>query len=114
MSAQYEHGAVEAKWQARWAECRTFATPKDRTRPKYYVLDMFPYPSGDGLHVGHPKGYSATDVVARAKRMQGYNVLRVMGWDSFGLPTERQADKEDKRPQEITARNVNTFRTQLQ
>ncbi len=114
MSAQYEHGPVEAKWQARWAERKTFATPKDRTRPKYYVLDMFPYPSGDGLHVGHPKGYSATDVVARAKRMQGFNVLRVMGWDSFGLPTERQADKEDKRPQEITARNVGTFRTQLQ
>jgi leucyl-tRNA synthetase len=110
---RYDHQAVEAKWQAQWEEHKTFATPTDRTRPKYYVLDMFPYPSGAGLHVGHPKGYVATDVVARAKRMLGFNVLRVMGWDSFGLPAERQAVKEGKHPREITERNVATFKGQL-
>ena len=111
--ATYDHSAIEAKWQDRWDEDQTFATPKDRTRPKYYVLDMFPYPSGSGLHVGHPKGYVATDVVARAKRMMGFNVLRVMGWDSFGLPAERQAIKEGKHPREITDRNIATFKGQL-
>lgn len=110
---RYDHGAVERKWQARWDEAQSFKTPTDRTRPKYYVLDMFPYPSGAGLHVGHPKGYVATDVVARAKRMQGHNVLRVMGWDSFGLPAERQAVKEGKHPREITERNIKTFKSQL-
>jgi len=111
--AGYDHRALEAKWQAFWADNRTFATPTDRTRPKYYVLDMFPYPSGVGLHVGHPKGYVATDVVARCRRMLGYNVLHVMGWDSFGLPSERQAVKENRSPQEITARNITTFKRQL-
>ena len=110
---RYDHGSVEQKWQARWAHEEPYATPKDRTRPKYYVLDMFPYPSGTGLHVGHPKGYVATDVVARAKRMMGFNVLRVMGWDSFGLPAERQAVKEGLHPSEITDRNVATFKQQL-
>src|SRR5262249_32777705 len=90
-----------------------FATPTDRTRPKYYVLDMFPYPSGSGLHVGHPKGYVATDVVARARRMMGWNVLYTMGWDSFGLPAERQAVREGRHPREITARNIDIFRSQL-
>jgi len=112
-SAHYDHAAVEAKWQNLWDQTNTFATPTDRTRPKYYVLDMFPYPSGSGLHVGHPKGYVATDVVARARRMMGYNVLRVMGWDSFGLPAERQAVKEGKHPREITERNIATFKSQL-
>jgi leucyl-tRNA synthetase len=111
---QYDHQAIETKWQARWDADRTFATPADRTRPKFYVLDMFPYPSGAGLHVGHPKGYVATDIVARAKRMMGHNVLRVMGWDSFGLPAERQAVKEGKHPAEITQRNIATFKSQLQ
>ncbi len=111
--AGYDHQAIEAKWQAYWADNKTFATPKDRSRPKYYVLDMFPYPSGVGLHVGHPKGYVATDVVARCRRMLGFNVLHVMGWDSFGLPSERQAVKENRSPQEITARNINTFKRQL-
>ncbi|MEZ6188326.1 MAG: leucine--tRNA ligase [Planctomycetota bacterium] len=110
---RYDHRAVEAKWQTYWEEHDSFATPTDRTRPKYYVLDMFPYPSGAGLHVGHPKGYVATDIVARARRMMGFNVLRVMGWDSFGLPAERQAVKEGKHPREITARNVKTFKAQL-
>ncbi len=111
--AGFPHKDIDAKWQARWAERKTFATPTDRTKPKYYVLDMFPYPSGSGLHVGHPKGYVGTDVVARAKRMMGFNVLRVMGWDSFGLPTERQAVREGKHPREITERNIATFKSQL-
>jgi len=111
--AGYDHKTIDAKWQDRWEKDNTFATPTDRTRPKYYVLDMFPYPSGAGLHVGHPKGYTATDVVARAKRMMGFNVLRVMGWDSFGLPAERQADKENIHPRIITERNIATFKQQL-
>jgi len=111
--ASFDHQTIDATWQARWERDKTFATPTDRTRPKYYVLDMFPYPSGSGLHVGHPKGYTATDVVARAKRMMGYNVLRVMGWDSFGLPAGRQAEKENIHPRLITARNVATFKSQL-
>jgi leucyl-tRNA synthetase len=110
---RYDHETIEAKWQQRWEQDRPYATPTDRTKEKYYVLDMFPYPSGSGLHVGHPKGYVATDVVARAKRMMGFNVLRVMGWDSFGLPAERQAVKEGLHPSEITARNVATFKSQL-
>ncbi|HLL23405.1 MAG TPA: leucine--tRNA ligase, partial [Kofleriaceae bacterium] len=113
MSA-FDHKAIDAKWQAFWDREQTFATPTDRTRPKYYVLDMFPYPSGDGLHVGHPKGYTATDVVARAKRMMGFNVLRVMGWDSFGLPAERRAERTGEHPSVITARNIATFKSQLQ
>ena len=109
----FDHKSIDARWQDRWARERTFATPTDRTRPKYYVLDMFPYPSGAGLHVGHPKGYTATDVVARARRMMGFNVLRVMGWDSFGLPAERQAEKENIHPRIITERNIATFKQQL-
>jgi len=112
--SRYDHEAIEARWQAFWKQNDTFATPTDRTRPKYYVLDMFPYPSGSGLHVGHPKGYVATDVVARARRMMGYNVLRVMGWDSFGLPAERQAVKEGIHPREVTERNVAYFKLQLE
>jgi leucyl-tRNA synthetase len=109
----YDHREIDRRWQKTWADDNTFATPTDRTRPKFYILDMFPYPSGSGLHVGHPKGYVATDVVARAKRMMGFNVLRPMGWDSFGLPTERQAVREGKHPREITERNVARFKEQL-
>src|SRR5687768_15193477 len=109
----YDHSAIDARWQAFWDEQQTFLTPTDRSKPKYYVLDMFPYPSGEGLHVGHPKGYVATDVVARAKRMMGFNVLRVMGWDSFGLPAERQAVKDNIHPRVITERNIATFKSQL-
>ncbi|MGE0399837.1 MAG: leucine--tRNA ligase, partial [Kofleriaceae bacterium] len=111
--AGFDHETIDAKWQRYWDENQTFLTPTDRTRPKYYVLDMFPYPSGDGLHVGHPKGYTATDVVARAKRMMGFNVLRVMGWDSFGLPAERRAERTGEHPSVITARNIATFKSQL-
>jgi leucyl-tRNA synthetase len=110
----YDHASIEAKWQARWEAEGAHRIGQDRGRPKFYVLDMFPYPSGAGLHVGHPKGYVATDVVARARRMMGMNVLRVMGWDSFGLPAERQAVREDRHPAEITARNIATFKGQLQ
>ena len=111
--AGFDHKTIDAKWQKFWDDNGTFLTPKDRTKPKYYVLDMFPYPSGDGLHVGHPKGYTATDVVARAKRMMGFNVLRVMGWDSFGLPAERRAERTGEHPSVITERNINTFKGQL-
>jgi len=111
--AGFDHKAIDPKWQGFWDKEQTFLTPTDRTKPKYYVLDMFPYPSGDGLHVGHPKGYTATDVVARAKRMMGFNVLRVMGWDSFGLPAERRAEKTGEQPSVITARNIATFKSQL-
>ena len=92
----YDPAKIEPRWQQYWEENETFKVTEDPSKEKYYVLDMFPYPSGAGLHVGHPKGYVATDVVARAKRAQGHNVLRVMGWDSFGLPAERQAVKEGK------------------
>ncbi len=112
--AGFDHALIDARWQAFWEREQTFLTTTDRTRPKYYVLDMFPYPSGDGLHVGHPKGYTATDVVARAKRMMGFNVLRVMGWDSFGLPAERRAERTGEHPSVITARNIATFKRQLQ
>ena len=111
--AGYDHITIDRRWQDYWEREKTFATPTDRARPKYYVLDMFPYPSGDGLHVGHPRGYTATDVVARAKRMMGFNVLHVMGWDSFGLPTERRAERDGADPATITARNAATFKTQL-
>jgi len=112
--ATYDHTTIDHKWQQYWERERTFATPTDRTRPKYYVLDMFPYPSGDGLHVGHPRGYTATDVIARAKRMMGFNVLRVMGWDSFGLPAERRAERDGVHPSIITARNIAIFKGQLE
>jgi leucyl-tRNA synthetase len=112
--AGFPHSIIDVKWQAFWDREQTFKTSSDRTRPKYYVLDMFPYPSGDGLHVGHPKGYTATDVVARAKRMMGFNVLRVMGWDSFGLPAERRAERTGEHPSVITARNIGVFKAQLQ
>jgi leucyl-tRNA synthetase len=115
---RYDPELIEPKWQAAWQQQRAFATPRDiatlRTKPKFYVLDMFPYPSGAGLHVGHPEGYTATDVVARLKRMQGHWVLHPMGWDAFGLPAERAALRENIHPAVITKRNVDNFRRQLQ
>ena len=92
MTTPYNHSEIEKKWQAYWDKNQTFKTDVwDFSKPKYYVLDMFPYPSGVGLHAGHPEGYTATDIVSRMKRMQGYNVLHPMGYDSFGLPAEQYA-----------------------
>jgi leucyl-tRNA synthetase len=112
----YPFQSIEEKWQAHWREAQTFRMPRrpDTSRPKYYVLDMFPYPSGDGLHVGHPEGYTATDIVARYKRMQGFNVLHPMGWDAFGLPAEQYALKTGTHPRVTTENNINRFREQLQ
>lgn len=109
----YPHLEIEAKWQAAWADHAAFCARRS-DKPKFYVLDMFPYPSGTGLHVGHLKGYVASDVIARYKRARGFEVLHPMGWDSFGLPAERQAQRENASPEEITRRNVAEFRRQLQ
>lgn len=113
MDHKYQPQTVEEKWQAYWEANKTFKTHNDYSRPKYYVLDMFPYPSGAGLHVGHPEGYTATDIVARYKRMNGFNVLHPMGWDAFGLPAERAAVREGRHPAVITKENVNNFRKQI-
>ena len=113
--AAYPFNEIEKKWQAYWEAHKTFRTPKgiDLSRPKFYVLDMFPYPSGAGLHVGHPEGYTATDIVARYKRMQGFNVLHPIGWDAFGLPAEQYAVRTGTHPRETTQANIGRFRTQL-
>ncbi len=110
----YDHQAIERRWQAHWAEHQTFRVEIDPHRPKFYVLDMFPYPSGNGLHVGHVEGYTATDIIARYKRMRGFNVLHPMGWDAFGLPAERYAMKTGRHPEETTRDNCANFRAQLQ
>ncbi|MDE7398752.1 MAG: leucine--tRNA ligase [Oscillospiraceae bacterium] len=110
---KYDFAAIESKWQTYWDEHRTFHVENDFTKPKYYALVEFPYPSGDGLHVGHPRPYTAMDIVARKRRMQGYNVLFPMGWDAFGLPTENYAIKNKIHPAIVTERNVNRFRSQL-
>lgn len=110
----YDHQAIEARWQTYWAEHETFKAVADRSRPKYYVLDMFPYPSGDGLHVGHVEGYTATDIIARYKRMRGFSVLHPMGWDAFGLPAERHAMKTGEHPADVIERTSGNFRAQLQ
>ena len=113
--AAYPFGEIEKKWQQYWEEHKTFRTPDDPVprRPKCYILDMFPYPSGEGLHVGHPEGYTATDITARYKRMKGFNVLHPMGWDAFGLPAEQYALKTGTHPGVTTARNIDRFRAQL-
>ena len=103
MKQLYQHQELEAKWQKRWAESHLYRTKENPKLPKYYILDMFPYPSGAGLHVGHPKGYIATDIVARCKTMQGYRVLHPMGWDAFGLPAENYALKHKIHPAVATA-----------
>ena len=110
----YNHRKIEKKWQEYWLKNKTFKTHEDDNKPKYYVLDMFPYPSGQGLHVGHPEGYTATDIIARMKRMQGYNVLHPMGWDAFGLPAEQYAIKTNNHPGIFTNQNIDTFRKQIQ
>ena len=108
----YNHKEIEAKWQKYWSENNTFQT-SENDKPKYYVLDMFPYPSGSGLHVGHALGYVATDIVARFKRMNGFNVLHPMGWDAFGLPAEQYAIKTGTHPKNTTEENVNNFKRQI-
>lgn len=113
MSKTYDHHAIEAKWQAYWEEHRPFRAMDDPTKPKFYCLDMFPYPSGSGLHVGHLEGYTATDIVSRYKRMRGFNVLHPMGWDAFGLPAEQYAVKTGIHPAITTAQNIATFKRQM-
>lgn len=109
----FDHKVIEKKWQTYWEENKTFKTSEDKDKPKFYALDMFPYPSGAGLHVGHPEGYTATDILSRLKRMQGYNVLHPMGWDAFGLPAEQYALDTGNDPAEFTAKNINTFKRQI-
>lgn len=113
----YDPSVIELKWQEAWEKNQVFVVPNDlqelKKKPKYYILDMFPYPSGAGLHVGHPEGYTATDIVARLKRMQGFHVLHPMGWDAFGLPAERAAMRENIHPAIITKRNIDNFRRQV-
>ena len=113
MSKTYDHHAIEAKWQAYWEAHRSFRTLEDCSKPTYYCLDMFPYPSGSGLHVGHLEGYTATDIVSRYKRMRGFNVLHPMGWDAFGLPAEQYAVKTGIHPAVTTAQNIATFKRQM-
>ena len=115
----YPFDQFEPKWQAIWEEQQLFHAPNpgeksfDHAKPKFYVLDMFPYPSGAGLHVGHPEGYTATDIIARYKRMRGFNVLHPMGWDAFGLPAEQYAIKSGQHPAITTRENIASFKNQL-
>ncbi|KZR59190.1 leucine--tRNA ligase [Pseudobacillus badius] len=109
----FNHQQIEKKWQQYWEENKTFKTTEQKDQPKFYALDMFPYPSGAGLHVGHPEGYTATDILSRLKRMQGYNVLHPMGWDAFGLPAEQYALDTGNDPAEFTEQNINNFRRQI-
>lgn len=110
----FNHEQIEKKWQQYWADNKTFKTENETAKPKFFALDMFPYPSGAGLHVGHPEGYTATDILSRFKRMQGYNVLHPMGWDAFGLPAEQYALDTGNDPAEFTAKNIATFKRQIQ
>ena len=110
---EYNHQAIEKKWQKYWEDNETFKSRIDKNKPKYYVLDMFPYPSGDGLHVGHVEGYTASDIIARFKRMNGFNVLHPMGYDSFGLPAERYAERKGIHPSEVTTKNCDYFTEQM-
>jgi leucyl-tRNA synthetase len=109
----FNHREIESKWQKYWEGNKTFKTTTDEGKPKFYALDMFPYPSGAGLHVGHPEGYTATDILSRMKRMQGYNVLHPIGWDAFGLPAEQYALDTGNDPAEFTKQNIDNFRRQI-
>ena len=111
---EYNFVEIEKKWQRYWAEKKTFRAQDNSAKPKYYVLDMFPYPSGAGLHVGHPLGYIATDIMARYKRHKGFNVLHPMGYDAFGLPAEQYAIKTNTHPRTTTEQNIANFRRQIQ
>lgn len=113
MARDYDHKAIEKKWQDKWAKDGTYKTEEKSSKPKKYILDMFPYPSGDGLHVGHPKGYIATDIYSRMCRMKGSNVLHPMGWDAFGLPAENYAIKNKVHPRVAVEKNVQHFKDQL-
>ena len=111
--ANYPFKTIEPKWQKYWQDKDIYRTEDDFSKPKYYILDMFPYPSGAGLHIGHPEGYTATDIIARYKRMKGFNVLHPMGFDAFGLPTERYCMTTGKHPIDATATNIGVFTRQL-
>src|SRR5438874_286528 len=109
----YNPKAIEPRWQKYWEEHKTFRTPDRSDKPKFYILDMFPYPSGAGLHVGHPEGYTATDILARYKRALGLHVLHPMGWDAFGLPAEQYAIRTGQHPRKTTEENISTFKRQI-
>ena len=109
----YDFRQIEKKWQSYWADHQTFKAVEDPSKPKYYVLDMFPYPSGAGLHVGHPLGYIASDIFSRYKRLCGFNVLHPMGYDAFGLPAEQYAIQTGQHPAITTAKNIARYREQL-
>ncbi|MEN0733119.1 class I tRNA ligase family protein, partial [Listeria monocytogenes] len=109
----FNHKKMEPKWQQYWSEHNTFKTTEDKNKENFYALDMFPYPSGAGLHVGHPEGYTATDILSRMKRMQGKNVLHPIGWDAFGLPAEQYAIDTGNDPEEFTALNIANFTRQI-
>src|SRR3989344_9498392 len=111
--SKYDHRNIEKKWQAVWEESHPDTCHDDPERRKFYALDMFPYPSAQGLHVGHPLSYTATDIVARKRRMEGWNVLHPMGWDAFGLPAENYAIKIGGHPRDITKANIENFRRQI-
>ena len=109
----YNHIKIDKKWQQYWDEHQTFKTPLNNEKPKFYALDMFPYPSGAGLHVGHPEGYTATDIISRYKRMKGFNVMHPMGWDAFGLPAEQYAITTGNDPRDFTYKNIANFKRQI-
>ncbi|MBQ3017334.1 MAG: class I tRNA ligase family protein, partial [Clostridia bacterium] len=110
---KYEFSKIDKKWQDKWDETEAFKVSNDYSKPKYYTLIEFPYPSGQGLHIGHPRPYTAMDIVSRKKRMEGYNVLFPMGWDAFGLPTENYAIKNHVHPSIVTENNIKHFKEQL-
>ncbi|HEX5633339.1 MAG TPA: class I tRNA ligase family protein, partial [Gemmatimonadales bacterium] len=114
MSPRYAPAEIEAKWQRRWEEANAFSPREDDARPKAYVLDMFPYPSGSGLHLGHSSNYTISDVFARYARMTGHKVLHPMGWDAFGLPAEQYAVETGTHPRDTTRKNIDVYRRQLQ
>ena len=112
-STDYNFHEIEPHWQSFWEENHSFRATNHSAKPKYYVLDMFPYPSGAGLHIGHPEGYTATDIIARYKRANGFNVLHPIGWDAFGLPAEQHAVKTGTHPASNTAANIVNFKRQI-